>query len=825
MSVVTVSIGGQSVPVSVSTYSFGDQSMSASVAAGLVTLAANLAAAQTAETNAETAETNAETAETNAEAAQAAAAASQTAAAASAVSAEASATSAGLSALASDYYAAATANVPRGIMSTSGLTAGSGGTDGTFALTYSGGNFSVNPTATFTVSGGALTAVTITGPGLYIGASPTAPTATFTNSAGLTGAAVTLVPDFVITSGNGYWTDHASDTTKIQHFRNVSGTATISTGVTLPKSQLTTFTDVWLEYLIPYTATGVGTITGGSGGTNGTFALAFSGGNFIINPTGTFTVSGGAVTAITLATAGRYVGSSPTAPTLVFTASAGLSGASAALTTALTPGTANNYILRPRRSDITLTGTATQYKFGWEAPFENIAGSYNVEICQYTGASFSGLVNVRAADGTSQVSVGDIPQYSQLTAVRNPSSGSGFPGAVNAWRFIEAPDKITAVQSKVVGSLSETPQSPSPIRPFRGIKVEANTIFCDVYPHADHYSGDEAHYHGDVDRFVLFDAGEATGIESLPTLNSHTPRRYDAPYSLWNHTVTGLDGGNPYNTGHSPSTVETVLNCGIQGGAAPELAGRGHGHETADAGGWSLVLTKNDASTGNVDSASSNLAAAPVNYRFEGDKLVSTWTGYMQTPGGTATNAFKTTYVHTFASTAPYSVNVQMTMDETDAGVTSNIVVRNGSYACMLPVRNATRMRGLKVTPSTGAVTEYGPIITVDLRDSSSVSLNTNLAGGAEQNWNAVEAWHHRRPLVRTRLVNNAGPGYTHWLGDKIDANRVARRGPWFVIMNDWGSKAYDHIFADTDSAGELVTGVLRTDFSIYAVFGDDPEA
>jgi hypothetical protein len=505
--------------------------------------------------------------------------------------------------------------------------------------------------------------------------------------------------------------------------------------------------------------------------------------------------------------------------------------------------TANKYFVRPIRN-IDLSAPLSRFRFRWPAPFNNVAGSYNVHIIKHgatpaadgtitagdsvTGNSSvttgnGGLVAINSRDGVTAPALGEITQYSLLEAVRNPGSGSGFPGAVNLWRLVEPSDKITAVQSKVVGSLSETPQSPSPVRPFRGVKVEANTIFCDVYPHADHYSGDETHYHGDVDRFVLFNAGEVAGIESAPTLNSHTPRRYDAPYSLWNHTVSGTDAGNPYNTGHSPSTVETVLNCGIQGGAAPELAGRGHGHETADAGGWSLVLTKNDASTGNVDSASANLAAVPVNYRFEGDKLVSTWTGYMQTPA--ATNAFKTTYVHTFASTSPYSVNVQMTMDETDAGVTSNIVVRNGSYACMLPVRNATRMRGLKVTPSTGAVTEYGPIITVDLRDSSSVSLNTNLAGTAEQNWNAVEAWHHRRPLVRTRIVNNAGPGFTHWLGDKIDANRVARRGPWFVIMNDWGSKAYDHIFADTSSAGELVTGVLRTDFSIYAVFGDDPEA
>jgi hypothetical protein len=275
----------------------------------------------------------------------------------------------------------------------------------------------------------------------------------------------------------------------------------------------------------------------------------------------------------------------------------------------------------------------------------------------------------------------------------------------------------------------------------------------------------------------------------------------------------------------SSAVAEPVLNCGIQGGAAPELSGRGHFHEIADVGAWSLILTKNDASTSNVDSNSANLATVPVNYRFEGDKLTSTWGGFMQTPGGTATNAFKTTYTHLFASTALYSVNIQLIADETDAGVTANIVVRDGSYACMAPFRDVTRIRPLKVDPATGAVLEEGPIIVADLRDATTFYLTTNAAGAAEEDWNAVEGWDHRRPLVRSRLVNNAGPGFTHWLGDKIDANRVARRGPWFVIMQSWGSKAYDHIFADTTSAGELVTGILRFDFSIYAVFGDDPEA
>lgn len=126
------------------------------------------------------------------------------------------------------YPNSASTNVPRGLTQASvgAITAGSGGTNGTFALAWSGGNFSVNPTGTFTVAGGVLTAVTITGPGLYIGASPTVPTPSFAASSGLTGAAVALTAQFLITSGQGYWVQSADGKT-LDRYKNVSGVATL----------------------------------------------------------------------------------------------------------------------------------------------------------------------------------------------------------------------------------------------------------------------------------------------------------------------------------------------------------------------------------------------------------------------------------------------------------------------------------------------------------------------------------------------------------------------------------------------------------------------
>lgn len=70
---------------------------------------------------------------------------------------------------------------------------------------------------------------------------------------------------------------------------------------------------------------GTASLVAGSGGTNGTFALAFSGGTQVIAPKGYFVVAGGVVTQVAITYAGHY---SAGTPTLSFAASAGLTGAS-----------------------------------------------------------------------------------------------------------------------------------------------------------------------------------------------------------------------------------------------------------------------------------------------------------------------------------------------------------------------------------------------------------------------------------------------------------------------------------------------------------------
>lgn len=88
-----------------------------------------------------------------------------------------------------------------GLVSTTALVAGTGGTNGTFALAIpaptTGG---AAATGTFTVAGGVVTAVTLTEGGYGYGVANVVLTnSAFSASAGLTGAGVTLVPGNILT--------------------------------------------------------------------------------------------------------------------------------------------------------------------------------------------------------------------------------------------------------------------------------------------------------------------------------------------------------------------------------------------------------------------------------------------------------------------------------------------------------------------------------------------------------------------------------------------------------------------------------------------------
>lgn len=134
----------------------------------------------------------------------------RTAADLSATAASVAATSAQVGAsIVGTYANAYTSALPRGVTGTTSLVGGSGGTNGTFALGFSGGSIA-GMAGTFTVSGGAVTAITITNTGLGSGTTP--PTLSFTASSGLTGASATAVVGPIVAQTKNYYAASADGT-------------------------------------------------------------------------------------------------------------------------------------------------------------------------------------------------------------------------------------------------------------------------------------------------------------------------------------------------------------------------------------------------------------------------------------------------------------------------------------------------------------------------------------------------------------------------------------------------------------------------------------
>lgn len=125
------------------------------------------------------------------------------------------------------YYPGARSYVPQGAVTGAATVsgAGTGGTNGTFALAWTGGNFAVNPTGTFTVAGGIVTSITITGPGIYVGNALSKPTMVFSASSGLSGASGSFNTVYLKTAGQYYLTDHATDAGKVSLYQNQANAA------------------------------------------------------------------------------------------------------------------------------------------------------------------------------------------------------------------------------------------------------------------------------------------------------------------------------------------------------------------------------------------------------------------------------------------------------------------------------------------------------------------------------------------------------------------------------------------------------------------------
>lgn len=170
--------------------------------------------------------TDAETARDEAVSAAATAVIAADAAEAQALLAEQYAGEAETARLASGFYPSARSNVPRGIDSVTIVNGGTGYTNGTYDVETTGGSLTVQGEVRLVVSGGIITSATVTGPGLYIGASPVAPTVPLGALGGGASGNVTVALDFIPGSGEYYWTDDATSANLMALYQNVAGVAT-----------------------------------------------------------------------------------------------------------------------------------------------------------------------------------------------------------------------------------------------------------------------------------------------------------------------------------------------------------------------------------------------------------------------------------------------------------------------------------------------------------------------------------------------------------------------------------------------------------------------
>ncbi len=181
-------------------------------------LAAAVAAAQLAQSEAESARDDAETAQAAAESAQESA---ETAQSESEDAQTASEEARDAAQLAAGLYEDTSDALSDGVADYTGITGGSGGTDGTFDLAYTGGG-GTGAAASFVVSGGALTSITLLATGVNY---TSAPTLDFSASAGLTGASATAVLGQNVSPGE-YFSVPSTTTGYIDLYRNVADVAT-----------------------------------------------------------------------------------------------------------------------------------------------------------------------------------------------------------------------------------------------------------------------------------------------------------------------------------------------------------------------------------------------------------------------------------------------------------------------------------------------------------------------------------------------------------------------------------------------------------------------
>lgn len=446
-------------------------------------------------------------------------------------------------------------------------------------------------------------------------------------------------------------------------------------------------------------------------------------------------------------------------------------------------GSANRPILRPIDPSVVLTGDCTGsstanpfYLFVFTPEQNSIVGSYSPEIEQYGGANFLPEIALTDSDGAAP-GVNGIQAGRVETIYRRPGAFT-----LERWR---TPDTITAPLINTVTAITSTGKIPSPDRPVMVVKAGDNLNYISIRLHEDNYADASYASQSDHLRVALFDQGDfQADTNGEPVVNSFWSYIGGQLVHTANFLFKALDSGTTVETGLVPSTMEPVMILGDFADAANTtnfvLSGPGHGHVTPDA--WTLIVTRNDSSTSNVDVDSADLSDAAINTEYGGIKAVVTTSGEALTPA--AVRAGNYDRVVTFEPTADYQVKIETTFDFTTAdGITPG--TRTGGYAVMAPLRDMNEARS-RVNGVWGSWTR------IDLRDGSVQSF-----GQAEK----MEFRNKKHPNTVFRVTNlkavdgsDNATGFTHY----DNGVGVAFETDVIVINNPYGPKCYYPIYTTT---------------------------
>lgn len=538
--------------------------------------------------------TAAETARDEAVAAEGAAVIAADAAETQALLAEQYAGEAETARLASGFYPSARSNVPRGIDSVTIVNGGTGYTNGTYDVATTGGSLSVQGEVRLVVSGGIITSATVTGPGLYIGATPVAPTVPLAALGGGASGNVTVALDFIPGSGEFYWTDDATSTNLMALYQNVAGVATAS-------SPLVNLTKTLTAAVVPCTVSaptsrsypmtpvtgfavnGVGTsqlFFGIAGATNGegqlgsivtaTIAGVFSGAaTEIVLPNGNSLPAG----AIQLnspfiiqpsATRSKYVLVSPAfIPQQTFVQLEWVSG------------TGNAIVCKLPFSETKLPAALTNVRYVFQAQGDKPSGSPSLTIRNFANnADVMATTAIWNKTDTAALTAAGLWSNKQwVEVIRNPS------GRLN---IVEYPSTALTVATEQDAALAL--QAPTVSEPVFAQKLTERTWLVELmavqYDDTSLVTGKRMNQ--DTHSCVVYDMGRAMSQGSLqnayaPAINSHKASIGGKDY-LYSWLYSDEIGGGAFD-GDQPSTAEFAIKIGLYADATStyELYGLGHG--------------------------------------------------------------------------------------------------------------------------------------------------------------------------------------------------------------------------------------------------------